>query len=123
MESYGFQELQMNFVYFFDQNNNAVRMYVGKPENYQAMCDEYGLAYYLVGQQEIPLIEAKNIDGQVVRVPFIPVLDYRQKRAMEYPALGDQMDMIWHSMDNGVTPKIEPFYSAIKAVKDKYPKE
>jgi len=31
--------------------------------------------------------------------------------------------MIWHSMDNGETPKIEPFYSTIKAIKDKYPKE
>jgi hypothetical protein len=111
------------FVYFFDQNDNAVRMYSGKQEDFQAMCNEYGLAYYLIGQQEYDLREAKNVNGEVVRVPFVPVLTYQQKRVMEYPPLGDQMDMIWHSMDNGVTPKIEPFYSSIKAVKDKYPKE
>lgn len=113
----------MSFVYFFDGNDNAVRMYTGQEEDYQAMCEEYGCAYYLVGQQEYPLNSAKNVNGVLTYVPFVPVLDYRQKRAMEYPLLGDQMDMIWHSMDNGETPKIEPFYSTIKAVKDKYPKE
>ena len=31
-------------------------------------------------------------------------------------------DMLWHAMDDGLIPKIEPLYSEIKAVKDKYPK-
>jgi hypothetical protein len=113
----------VSIVYFFDAQDNAVRSYSGKEDDFDAMCVEYGCSYYLEGQQEMPLRNAKNVNGQVVYVPYQPVLDYRQKRAMEYPALGDQMDMIWHSMDNGVTPKIEPFYSSIKAVKDKYPKE
>ena len=49
--------------------------------------------------------------------------DYRKLRRQDYPKIGDQLDALWHSMNNGDTPKIEPFYSMIKAVKDKYPKE
>ena len=43
---------------------------------------------------------------------------YARSRKEEYPALGDQLDMIYHNGDGGVT-----FQAAIKAVKDKYPKE
>lgn len=113
----------MNFVYFFDSNDKATRMYSGKPEDYEAMRQEYGSAYYLIADKEIPLRFAKNVDGQVTYVPVEPVLTYQQKRQLEYPPLGDQLDMIWHSMNNGITPRIEPFYSTISAVKEKYPKE
>ena len=35
-----------------------------------------------------------------------------------YPAIGDQLDMIYHDQVNGTTT----FKDTIKAVKDKYPK-
>ena len=43
---------------------------------------------------------------------------YARSRKAEYPDIGDQLDMIYHNGDGGVT-----FQAAIKAVKDKYPKE
>jgi len=43
---------------------------------------------------------------------------YARSRANEYPSIGDQLDMIYHNGDGGAT-----FQAAIKAVKDKYPKE
>jgi hypothetical protein len=48
--------------------------------------------------------------------------DHRKRRSEEYPSIEEQMDSIWHAMDQGMIPKIEPMYSRIKAVKDKYPK-
>ena len=48
--------------------------------------------------------------------------DRIRNRVSEYPAIGDQLDMLWHDMDEGVIPKSNRFYDAIKAVKDKYPK-
>lgn len=48
--------------------------------------------------------------------------DYKELRAKAYPAIGDQLDMLWHAMDRGELPKIEPFYSELKAVKVKYQK-
>ena len=44
--------------------------------------------------------------------------EYARNRANEYPSIGDQLDMIYHNGDGGAT-----FQAAIKAVKDKYPKE
>ena len=43
--------------------------------------------------------------------------EYVSNRAAEYPAIGDQLDMIYHNGDGGAT-----FQAVIKAVKDKYPK-
>jgi len=48
--------------------------------------------------------------------------DYGKRRASDYPAIADQLDALWHSMDRGDLPKAEPFYSSIKAIKDRYPK-
>lgn len=47
---------------------------------------------------------------------------YIDKRIPEYPPIGDQLDALWHAMDQNTLPRIEPFYSQIKAVKDRYPK-
>jgi hypothetical protein len=53
-----------------------------------------------------------------------PALTYRELRAAAYPALGDQLDMIWHAIDQG-TPldTSSQFYQAISQVKETYPKE
>jgi len=47
--------------------------------------------------------------------------DYYRKSA--YPPIGDQLDMLWHGMDDGTLPKVNGFYNSIKAVKDNIPKE
>ena len=47
---------------------------------------------------------------------------YRQSRAVSYPSVEDQLDALWHAMDEGTMPKIEPMYSDIKATKDAFPK-
>jgi len=41
-----------------------------------------------------------------------------------YPSIGDQLDMLWHSIDQNPKLKSEyfEFYEAIKAVKIKHPK-
>lgn len=46
--------------------------------------------------------------------------DYQRLR--QYPAIGDQLDMLWHAIDNGTLNKTSDFYTTIKAVKDAYPK-
>jgi len=44
------------------------------------------------------------------------------KRAAAYPAIEEQLDMLWHAMASDRTKRLEPFYSTIKAIKDRYPK-
>tara|TARA_B100001964_G_scaffold149008_1_gene164199 strand:+ start:1742 stop:2002 length:261 start_codon:yes stop_codon:yes gene_type:complete len=49
---------------------------------------------------------------------------YKRDRAKEYPSWQDQMDMLWHSIDESpeLKTKFFDFYEACKAVKVKYPK-
>ena len=49
---------------------------------------------------------------------------YAQQRRNAYPKIGDQLDMLWHSIDQDpqLKSKYFNFYEAIKAVKVKYPK-
>jgi len=50
--------------------------------------------------------------------------NYAQQRRSAYPEIGDQLDMLWHSIDQDpqLKSKYFDFYEAIKAVKVKYPK-
>jgi hypothetical protein len=43
-------------------------------------------------------------------------------RKEAYPQVVDQLDMLWHGMNDDESKRIEPFYSAIKAIKDQFPK-
>ena len=49
---------------------------------------------------------------------------YEQERRMEYPAIGEQLDMLYHAIDGdeGLKTQFNDFYTAIKAVKDANPK-
>ena len=50
--------------------------------------------------------------------------NYAEQRRNAYPEIGDQLDMLWHSIDKDpqLKSKYFDFYEAIKAVKVKYPK-
>ena len=46
------------------------------------------------------------------------------QRDRVYPSIGDQLDMLWHSIDQNPSLKSQyfDFYEAIKAIKVKHPK-
>jgi hypothetical protein len=47
---------------------------------------------------------------------------YSRDRATAYPNIADQLDMLWHAIDEGTLDKTSDFYTSLKAVKDEYPK-
>ena len=51
--------------------------------------------------------------------------NYAQQRRNAYPEIGDQLDMLWHTMDkdNELQHKYYDFYQTIKKVKVAYPKK
>ena len=63
-------------------------------------------------------IEAKMVELQAE----YDVNQYQRDRI--YPSIGDQLDMLWHSIDQNpkLKSKYYDFYEAIKAVKVKNPK-
>ena len=56
---------------------------------------------------------------------IIPTPAYVSQRASAYPSIGDQLDMLWHTMDNNpeLQHKFYDFYQTIKKVKVDYPKK
>ena len=44
-------------------------------------------------------------------------------RTREYPKIEDQLDMLWHELNiYGIIEKAGPWFKAIEAIKNKYPK-
>ena len=65
----------------------------------------------------------KELDAEILRHRALAKkMEYMSKRSYEYPRIQEQLDMLWHAMDDGALPKDNAFYTSIKAVKDKYPK-
>lgn len=93
---------------------------------YYATKDGYLTYWGNTQDDELPTFEGCEVfEGDPpadVPLPPKPAPTYAQLRFNAYPYIGDQMDMFWHAMNDGVIPKIEPFFTMIKDVKDKYPK-
>ena len=47
---------------------------------------------------------------------------YKTARQMEYPALAEQFDKLWHDINNGTLDNTGAFYTTLKTVKDDNPK-
>ena len=62
--------------------------------------------------------QSKNNETIIKQAPYI------NQRRNDYPPIGDQLDMLWHSIDQNPKLKSEyfEFYEAIKAIKVKHPK-
>jgi len=54
----------------------------------------------------------------------IAELQVIENRRSGYPAIGDQLDMLFHAIDGDETLKTQfaDFHTALKAIKDQYPK-
>ena len=47
---------------------------------------------------------------------------YQRQRKQAYPNIGEQLDMLWHALDQGKLDKTSDFYTTLAAVKAQYPK-
>ena len=82
---------------------------------------ENGQRVLMTDAEEADLIvESSNIKNneEKIEAPYI------NQRRNAYPKIGDQLDMLWHSIDQDaeLKQKYFDFYQAIKSVKVKYPK-
>jgi hypothetical protein len=80
-------------------------------------------AYELDGSQDhlIPshYVAVTDVEAEAIReanrLSQLSNLDYKNKRALEYPTFADQFDLLYHG-------GMDAWKAAIQAVKDKYPK-
>jgi len=68
--------------------------------------------------------DAEELAHAEAQAKIVPIPAYVSQRASAYPSIGDQLDMLWHSIDQNPTLKSQyfAFYEAIKSVKVKNPK-
>jgi hypothetical protein len=78
---------------------------------------------WLNGTTPIPQadIEAKMVELQAE----YDANQYQRDRATDYPPIGDQLDMIWHTIDKDaeLQHKFYDFYQTVKKTKVKFPKQ
>ena len=82
---------------------------------------ENGQRVLMTDAEEADLIvESSNIKNNKQKIEAL----YINQRRNAYPPIGDQLDMLWHSIDQNpeLKQKYFDFYEAIKQVKVKYPK-
>lgn len=86
-----------------------------------AVTDDFDLS--LLVKDEVTGEESK-IEGAISYEEFLRryEADYKAKRISSYPKVEEQLDMLWHAMDENKTNRLEPFYSKIKNVKEANPK-
>jgi hypothetical protein len=77
---------------------------------------------WLNGTTPIPKADIEAKMNEVANEPEQST--YAEQRRNAYPPIGDQLDMLWHSIDQNpeLKQKYFNFYEAIKQVKVKYPK-
>ena len=82
------------------------------------------VAFTSAEESEWDANEAAHAAKQAKEVAVAPK-PYVAKRKLAYPQIGDQLDMLWHSIDRNPDLKTQyfDFYEAIKAVKAKYGKD
>lgn len=85
-----------------------------------AQCAINGDCYEgIIWHDERPLPSKEAIEAEFTRLQAeYQARQYQRERASEYPAIGDQLDALFHA---GVFPP--EMAALIQAVKDKYPKE
>ena len=85
--------------------------------------DDINEITWLNGTTPIP---KADIEAKMVEMANEPEQsNYAQARKDAYPEIGDQLDMLWHTMDkdNELQHKFYDFYQTIKKVKVAYPKK
>lgn len=67
-------------------------------------------------------ITVQEQDWQQAEIDRLAALTYAEKRQLEYPAVGDQLEAIWSSLQIAPGSQAENVLAEIQAIKDKYPK-
>tara|TARA_R100001129_G_C5133208_1_gene193770 strand:- start:225 stop:497 length:273 start_codon:yes stop_codon:yes gene_type:complete len=87
--------------------------------------------HHLINGIKVPFTAAEEVarDAEEAawaeqQAKIIKPKPYVSQRKSAYPAIGDQLDMLWHAIDQDaeLKGKYFDFHQAILAVKSKYPK-
>ena len=86
--------------------------------------DPDGSSIHFIAPGQEDSIKSEWTELEIPQGPPLPIdPPFFVKRMQEYPPMGDQLDMLWHMMDEEVIPgKNSEWYNTIAEIKNKYPK-
>ena len=85
--------------------------------------ENYDTIQWLVPPTNIPTLDELHLELDRLEQEEIKKI-YKKQRILEYPSLQEQLDMLWHMMDDDIIPgKDSQWYNTILSVKQKYPKQ
>ena len=67
--------------------------------------------------------ELEELNKKYVDAKDVQNVQADHNRRISYPEIGEQLDMLWHAIDDGTLDKNSDFYKSLKKVKDDNPKE
>lgn len=83
--------------------------------------------YYLESENKEQFIIDKTIEWNLPEGDLINILHNQCKdfKLNSYPKIGDQLDLLWHDINDGILgegAKESSWFTTIKEIKDNYPK-
>jgi hypothetical protein len=83
--------------------------------------------YYLESENKEQFIIDKVIEWGIPEEELLLILNNTNKivREKQYPKIVDQLDLLWHDINNGILgegAKESNWFTTIKEIKDNYPK-
>jgi len=84
--------------------------------------EDYSTVVWFEGENNKPTLQEVTTELARLNSEY-NLSEYQRLRLPKYPTVNEQLDMLWHAIDNGTLNKTSDFYTAIKAVKDAHPKE
>jgi hypothetical protein len=83
--------------------------------------------YYLESENKEQFIIDKTTEWNLPEGDLIKILELqcKDKKLNDYPKIGDQLDLLWHDINDGIfgeTAKESKWFQEIKIVKERYPK-
>ena len=100
---------------FYENNDDFISKYVDEfdPEYSYSLIDNEVVKgpLIVISDEEIAEIEANNI-----------ATAHHTPRILAYPSIGEQLDLLYHDIENDTLDTSGQFYQAIRAIKDANPK-
>ena len=110
---------------FVLSQKNINKFYIGNDDYIIKEIDDFDIEYVY-----------SYINNEVVKTKYIPSseelkeyedaekkLKYQQPRKLAYPSIEEQLDKLFHDIDNDLLNKTGSFYTSIKSIKDNNPKK
>ena len=93
------------------------------PENTAFAVEDNDYTKIDIQTEGVTLPSKEEVEAEMARLQAIEdAIEYQHNRKAAYPNIGDQLDMLWHAIDNGTLDKTSDFYTTLKGIKDNYPK-